>query len=84
MSCCGVNNYTDFNDTPWKRSTSLVVPVSCCKLHGQVIDFKPEDPTCVSSPTESNSFRMKVFPFSSPSEIIVKSSFHIVRDAILA
>jgi len=59
MSCCGVNNYTDFNDTPWKKTVNQVIPVSCCKLHGELIDFKPEDETCVNSPTERNSFRMK-------------------------
>lgn len=61
LSCCGVNNFTDFSGTPWmkNRTSNHLLPASCCKLVGNLIDFKPEDPTCQTSPTDSNSFRMK-------------------------
>lgn len=62
LSCCGVNNFTDFNGTPWmkNKTSNHLLPASCCKLSGKLIDFQPADPTCQSSPTDDNSYRMKV------------------------
>jgi hypothetical protein len=62
LSCCGVNNFTDFAGTPWmkNRTSGHLLPVSCCKLRGKLIDFQPEDQRCMTSPTDDNSYRMKV------------------------
>ncbi|XP_032784628.1 CD151 antigen [Daphnia magna] len=61
LSCCGVNNFTDFVGTPWMKNQTAghLLPVSCCKLRGKLIDFQPEDPLCMKSPTDGNSYRMK-------------------------
>ncbi|PAA68037.1 hypothetical protein BOX15_Mlig028043g2 [Macrostomum lignano] len=31
--CCGVNNFTDWLETPWSRQHNLTVPDSCCRDH---------------------------------------------------
>lgn len=65
LSCCGVNNFTDFAGTPWQKNKTSghLLPMSCCKLRGKLIDFQPEDPRCPTSPTDDNSYRMKVTRF---------------------
>lgn len=42
------------------RTSGHLLPVSCCKLRGKLIDFQPEDQRCMTSPTDDNSYRMKV------------------------
>ena len=63
LSCCGVNNFTDFNGTPWmkNKNSNHLLPASCCKLAGRLIDFRPAVSTCQSSPTDDNSYQMKVW-----------------------
>lgn len=64
MSCCGVDNYKDFNKArPWmdevaKEGTGLVVPASCCILKSGTdsLLMVPQYAECPTSPSESNSF----------------------------
>jgi len=64
MSCCGVEGYKDFEkarpfmDQVAREGTGMVVPKSCCilKQDSNFLLIKPEDPSCVRSPRESNSF----------------------------
>lgn len=64
--CCGVTNYTDFDDAQkWKDRTfvvssngytqvfNLTIPPSCCKFSEK--DMNITDPTCLSSPNAVNS-----------------------------
>jgi hypothetical protein len=79
LSCCGVNNFTDFAGTPWmkNRTSGHLLPVSCCKLRGKLIDFQPEDQRCMTSPTDDNSYRMKVC------YKIINNNYSIVSDLLL-
>lgn len=58
MSCCGVDNYLDFNSSPsFKENSTQVVPQACCVL----IDKKkinPKFPNCTQSPSSVNSYYM--------------------------
>ncbi|XP_050717143.1 tetraspanin-21-like isoform X1 [Eriocheir sinensis] len=59
LQCCGVNNYTDFQQaTLWQnnKSSNAVVPEACCKLEGDPRNFLPEDPSCPSRPSQENSY----------------------------
>ncbi|XP_028824688.1 tetraspanin 36 [Denticeps clupeoides] len=31
LQCCGINNYTDWNNSSWSRTHNNTVPTSCCK-----------------------------------------------------
>lgn len=61
MSCCGVNNYKDFDESPkWlDRLNRTTVPIACCKLKGDGSLFIPDDPHCPNSPTDYNSYYNK-------------------------
>ncbi|XP_076457437.1 tetraspanin-18-like [Babylonia areolata] len=60
FKCCGVENYTDFqNASHWQRTynagqgrgVNLTVPVACCRLNGTFPDVQmPEDFTCAVNP----------------------------------
>ncbi|KAK7106007.1 tetraspanin-1-like [Littorina saxatilis] len=64
FKCCGVENYTDFNDArSWQRSydvgqgldVNLTVPIACCKLNGTFPDVTlPDNFTCALSPNSGN------------------------------
>jgi len=62
MSCCGVDGYQDFRTAKlFVRKSSAEglgrqVPESCCILTGDPLSIQPEDPSCISSPTEINSY----------------------------
>ncbi|XP_042242026.1 tetraspanin-1-like isoform X2 [Homarus americanus] len=59
LKCCGVNNYTDFQQaTMWQanKSSDVLVPRACCVLEGNPIKFLPLDPTCITNPTLDNSY----------------------------
>lgn len=56
MSCCGVDDYTDFHGSRRWNSTDVKVPEACCNLVGNKFDFKPLDPNCIYQPTEINSY----------------------------
>jgi hypothetical protein len=73
FQCCGINDYTDFNNaTKWNRTTSngleMVSPLACCKfdktqINAAIAGKIPSimNDTCVTSPTSENSNFMKVF-----------------------
>lgn len=63
FKCCGVNNYSDFQEAnKWSRSYvlnatgyNLTVPIACCKMNGSFPDVTvPDDLTCAVNPTEAN------------------------------
>ncbi|XP_076054596.1 tetraspanin-1-like isoform X3 [Oratosquilla oratoria] len=60
LHCCGVNNFTDFEQAQrWqenKTSDTVVLPTACCILTGEPTKFKPADPTCTSQPNTSKSY----------------------------
>jgi len=62
MSCCGVDGYQDFRTAKLfvQRSSAeglgRQVPESCCILSGDHLSLQPEDPSCIGSPTEINSY----------------------------
>jgi len=62
MSCCGVEGYQDFRTAKLfvQRSSAeglgRQVPESCCILTGVPTYLQPEDPSCIISPTENNSY----------------------------
>jgi len=62
MSCCGVEGYQDFRTAKLfvQRSSAeglgRQVPESCCVLTGVPAYLQPEDPSCIISPTENNSY----------------------------
>lgn len=59
LQCCGVNNYTDFEQaTLWQanKSSNAVVPEACCMLEGNPRSFVPKDSTCPSRPSPENSY----------------------------
>ncbi|XP_071516248.1 tetraspanin-1-like isoform X1 [Panulirus ornatus] len=59
LKCCGVNNYTDFQQaTMWQanKSSEVVVPQACCVLRGDPMKFLPLDPLCTTNPNDENSY----------------------------
>lgn len=75
VSCCGIDNYEDFNETSnWNRTTAvtgpdnsttyyveLVIPPTCCKLKNPFPQnpIELEDEKCPTNPTEENSYLYK-------------------------
>ncbi|XP_025830410.1 CD82 antigen [Agrilus planipennis] len=61
LSCCGVDDYRDFDSSPkWVAEKGRKqVPESCCVLEGDKTLFKPTSPYCTTSPSESNSYYQK-------------------------
>ncbi|ODM93759.1 Tetraspanin-7 [Orchesella cincta] len=56
--CCGVNNFSDFNSASQFQSNKTAdqkIPIACCKLDGNPLNFKPVDPVCITNPTKENS-----------------------------
>jgi len=62
MSCCGVDGYEDFRTAKLFVQKSSAeglgrqVPESCCILTGPPHHLQPEQPSCIISPTQDNSF----------------------------
>jgi len=62
MSCCGVDGYEDFRTAKLfvqkasAEGLSRQVPESCCILTGDLHHLQPEDPSCIISPTQTNSY----------------------------
>jgi len=62
LGCCGVEGYEDFRTAKLfvQRSSAeglgRQVPESCCVLTGAPAYLQPEDPSCIISPTENNSY----------------------------
>ncbi|XP_071451071.1 tetraspanin-18-like [Hetaerina americana] len=59
MSCCGVDNYQDFQTSEKWRLGSKKVPEACCVLVPDGPDpslFKPRDPDCPKNPSATNSY----------------------------
>jgi len=62
LACCGVEGYEDFRTAKLfvQRSSAeglgRQVPESCCVLTGVPAYLQPEDPSCIISPTENNSY----------------------------
>lgn len=61
LECCGVSSYNDFDTSSyWQTNkSSRVVPEACCKLSDKTL-LKPVDNNCPYSPSDSNSYYMKV------------------------
>ncbi|XP_017770533.1 PREDICTED: tetraspanin-18-like, partial [Nicrophorus vespilloides] len=55
MHCCGVDNYKDFDVTPWKKDSGKEIPESCCVLQDKAT-LKPLSPGCTKNPSISNSY----------------------------
>lgn len=56
MSCCGVDDYTDFSLSPRWNTSGLQVPPACCNLVGNKFDFQLLDPNCIHSANHANSY----------------------------
>lgn len=56
MSCCGVDDYNDFQTSEKFRQGNMTVPTTCCVLEGDFRKFTPKDPNCPYSPSEANSY----------------------------
>ncbi|RZF38123.1 hypothetical protein LSTR_LSTR005484 [Laodelphax striatellus] len=56
MSCCGVDDYKDFQTSEKFKEGNMTVPVACCVLEGDFRRFSPRDPNCPYSPSEANSY----------------------------
>uniref|UniRef100_A0A8D8VXT7 Tetraspanin n=1 Tax=Cacopsylla melanoneura TaxID=428564 RepID=A0A8D8VXT7_9HEMI len=56
LSCCGVDDFTDFNLSRQWNTSGLQVPPACCNLVGNKFDFQPLDPDCVYHPSDVNSY----------------------------
>ncbi|RZB40977.1 Tetraspannin domain containing protein, partial [Asbolus verrucosus] len=56
LKCCGVNNYTDYQTSVKFKNSGKVIPESCCVLEGDPLKFKPKVPSCVTEPSEFNSY----------------------------
>ncbi|KAL1115843.1 hypothetical protein AAG570_006133 [Ranatra chinensis] len=56
MSCCGVNNYTDFSISEKFKESSQKVPVACCKMNETSPSVHPLDPDCPRNPKPENSY----------------------------
>jgi tetraspanin-18 len=55
--CCGVSNYTDFNQAERflkNKTASQTIPIACCKLKPEIISFEPIDSNCPNSGSNSN------------------------------
>lgn len=63
MSCCGVNDYKDFETSPnWLSGKgNRTIPEACCVLSNGTL-FTPKDPSCTTYPSDSNSFYKNVRP----------------------
>lgn len=59
LSCCGVDNYKDFQHSEKWVKSGKTIPESCCVLDDKTL-FKQMTTTCNRSPNESNSYYMKV------------------------
>lgn len=61
FQCCGVNSYTDFDTSPsWISNRGpRTVPEACCILTDKTL-ITPRDPSCIYSPSDANSYYMKV------------------------
>ena len=61
FGCCGVVDYRDFETSSgWVNGRgNHTIPDACCRLK-DVKNIIPEDDSCVTNPTEGNSFFMKV------------------------
>lgn len=59
LSCCGVDDYTDFMLSPKWNASGLTVPKACCSLGPNKFEFLPLDPNCMYKPTEVNSYYRK-------------------------
>lgn len=61
FSCCGVNNYNDFSNSPnWMLTRgNRTIPEACCVLKDRA-NLIPDDPDCIYNPTDANSYMYKV------------------------
>lgn len=61
MSCCGVNDYKDFETSPnWiSGKGNRTIPEACCILANGTL-FTPKDPSCTTYPSDSNSYYKNV------------------------
>lgn len=59
MSCCGVDSYKDFPESPKWITGNKTIPDACCVLDGEVSLFKVKDPQCPYNPTDDNSYYKK-------------------------
>lgn len=61
MSCCGINDYQDFDSSQnWleNRGTNIV-PDACCILADKSLMI-PKDANCTRNPTDANSYYKSV------------------------
>merc|ERR1719369_1251015 len=59
LKCCGVNNYTDFeNAVMWQdnKTSDMVIPVACCILDGPYSAMTPANAECTKDPKPDNSY----------------------------
>ncbi|KAK4286872.1 hypothetical protein Pmani_040041 [Petrolisthes manimaculis] len=59
LKCCGVNNYTDFQQASmWQanKSADWLLPSACCVLEGDPKRFQPLDSACLTDPNQDNSY----------------------------
>lgn len=85
--CCGISNFTDFRNARLFKENSTrdtQVPVSCCKLVGDPLNFSPEDASCTRSPTEGNSYLFNGCFDALMRTVTDKFNFAIIAGVIVA
>jgi len=88
LSCCGVEDYTDFDTAKIFIEKSKLeglgrkVPESCCKLKGDPLLLRPEDPTCIISPDDSNSY-LNIGCYNRLSEMIVENLDLVIAAVVI-
>lgn len=61
--CCGISNFTDFRNAKMfneNKTQGQSIPVSCCKLNGDPLNFDPIDSSCIRNPSDGNSYWRQV------------------------
>lgn len=61
FQCCGVDSYSDFETSPFwlQNKGSRTIPDACCKLSDKTL-LIPIDHNCPYTPSDANSYYMKV------------------------
>lgn len=83
LECCGVNSYNDFDSSSYwlANKGSRQAPEACCKLQDRTL-LTPIDSNCAYSPSDSNSYYMKV-THPEIKEIRNNNIFDFSRDATI-
>jgi hypothetical protein len=81
--CCGVYNFTDFqDDSNWMTPGLMVVPKACCILMDKV-NIEPNDTACTMKPTVLNSYKDKGCYDALTAELVKHTDIPILTTVVL-